>query len=80
MKKIIVNTNIIFSCLLHSEGTIGELIFNSENVFNFYSNEYMRFEINKHWNKLKRFRSLRKTNCKLLTIKCSQGLCLLMKN
>ena len=54
MKKIIVDTNIIFSCLLNSQGTIGDLVFNSENIFNFYSNQYMRFEIGKHWNKLKK--------------------------
>lgn len=52
MKKIIVDTNIIFSCLLNSQGTIGDLIFNSENIFRFYSNQYMLFEIRKHWNKL----------------------------
>ncbi|MEP6465758.1 MAG: PIN domain-containing protein [Parafilimonas sp.] len=53
MKKIIVDTNIIFSCLLNSQGTIGDLIFNSEDIFIFYSNQYMRFEIHKHWKKLK---------------------------
>ncbi len=53
MKKIIVDTNIIFSCLLNSQGTIGDLIFNSDNIFEFFSNQYMRFEIGKHWNKLK---------------------------
>jgi predicted nucleic acid-binding protein len=58
MKKIIVDTNIIFSCLLNSQGTIGDLIFNSENIFDFYSNQYMRFEIHKHWNKLKRISKL----------------------
>lgn len=58
MKKIIVDTNIIFSCLLNSQGTIGDLIFNSDNVFDFYSNQYMRFEIRKHWNKLKKISKL----------------------
>jgi len=58
MKKIIVDTNIIFSCLLNSEGTIGDLIFNSRNVFEFYSNQYMRFEIHKHWDKLKNISKL----------------------
>lgn len=48
MKKIIVDTNIIFSCLLNSQGTIGDIIFNSENTFKYYSNQYMRFEIRKH--------------------------------
>ncbi len=58
MKKIIVDTNIIFSCLLNSQGIIGDLIFNSNDVFEFYSNQYMRFEIRKHWNKLKRISKL----------------------
>lgn len=58
MKKIIVDTNIIFSCLLHSQGKIGDLIFNTDNTFDFYSNNYMRFEIRKHWNKLKKISKL----------------------
>lgn len=58
MKKIVVDTNIIFSCLLNSQGTIGDLIFNSDDVFDFYSNEYMRFEIKKHWSKLKKISKL----------------------
>ena len=58
MKKIIVDTNIIFSCLLNSNGIIGDLIFNSENVFDFYSSQYMRLEIRKHWNKLKKISKL----------------------
>jgi predicted nucleic acid-binding protein len=58
MKKIIVDTNIIFSCLLNSTGTIGDLIFNSEDVFEFYSNQYMKSEILKHWNKLKKISKL----------------------
>ena len=65
MRKIIVDTNIIFSCLLNSEGAIGDLIFNSENIFEFYSNQYMRFEIRKHWNKLKKVSKL--TDAKLET-------------
>lgn len=56
--KIIIDTNIIFSGLLNSDGTIGDLIFNSDNVFEFYSCTYMREEINKHWGKLKRISKL----------------------
>ncbi|MBW0178378.1 MAG: hypothetical protein KXJ59_10580 [Sediminibacterium sp.] len=58
MRKIVVDTNIIFSCLLNSNGTIGDLIFNSDTVFEFYSNQYMRHEIRKHWNKLKKISKL----------------------
>ena len=58
MRKIIVDTNIIFSCLLNSTGTIGDLVFNSEENFEFYSNPYMRYEIRKHWSKLKKISKL----------------------
>ena len=58
MKKVIVDTNIIFSCLLNSQGTIGDLIFNSETIFDFYSNEYMLYEIRKHWERLKKISKL----------------------
>lgn len=54
MRKIIVDTNIVFSCLLNSHGTIGDLIFNSDGVFDFYGNQDMKFEVRKHWNKLKK--------------------------
>ena len=62
--KVIVDTNIIFSALLNTSGTIGDLIFDSENVFDFYSCEYMRFEINKHWIKLKHISKLTDTDLK----------------
>ena len=61
MKKIIVDTNIIFSCLLNSQSNIGDLIFNSDEVFEFYSNDYMRLEIHKHWDKLKKISRLTDT-------------------
>ena len=47
-----IDTNIIFSTLLNSNGTIGDLIFNSDRTFEFYSCDYMRHEIRKHWSKL----------------------------
>lgn len=56
--KIVVDTNIIFSALLNSDGVIGDLIFNSRRHFQFYSCSYMRFEIQKHWEKLKKISKL----------------------
>ena len=56
--KIIVDTNIIFSALLNTNGTIGDLLFNSNNLFEFYSCAYMQHEIDKHWGKLKRISKL----------------------
>ena len=34
--KIVVDTNIVFSAILNSDGHIGELLFNSEEQFEFY--------------------------------------------
>ena len=56
--KIIVDTNIIFSTLLNSNGNIGNLIFNSEKYFEFFSCSYMRYEIQKHWERLKKISKL----------------------
>ncbi len=56
--KIVVDTNIIFSGLLNSNGTIGDLIFNSDKIFELYSCSYMRYEIFKHWERLKKISKL----------------------
>lgn len=56
--KIIVDTNIVFRALLNTNGAIGDLIFNSETVFAFFSCNYMRYEIEKHWEKLLRISKL----------------------
>ena len=56
--KIVVDTNIIFSALLNSNGTIGDILFNSDKHFEFYSCSYMRYEIQKHWERLKKISKL----------------------
>ena len=56
--KIVVDTNIIFSSLLCSNSTYGDLLFNSDNHFEFYSCNYMRYEIQKHWDRLKKISKL----------------------
>ena len=56
--KIVVDTNIIFSSLLNSNGNIGNLLFNSEKYFEFYSCSYMIYEIQKHWERLRKISKL----------------------
>jgi predicted nucleic acid-binding protein len=56
--KIIVDSNIIFSALLRTQTTFGQIIFNSDGIFEFYSPQYMRTEIRKHWSKLLRISKL----------------------
>ncbi len=50
--KIVVDSNIIFSALLRTHTTFGQVIFNSDGIFEFYSAQYMRTEIRRHWGKL----------------------------
>lgn len=50
--KIVVDSNIIFSALLRTNTTFGQVIFNSDGIFEFYSPQYMRTEIRRHWKKL----------------------------
>lgn len=51
--KIVVDTNIVFSALLNTSSTIGNLLFHSSGICEFYSCAYMRTEMHKHWQKLK---------------------------
>jgi predicted nucleic acid-binding protein len=50
--KIVIDTNIIFSALLKTNTTFGQIIFNSDSIFEFYSPQYMRTEVRRHWDKL----------------------------
>ena len=50
--KVIIDTNIIFSALVNVEGKIGDLIFNSKEIFEFYGCEFLKSEISNHWKKL----------------------------
>ncbi len=56
--KIVVDANIIFSALLNSNSNIGDILFNSDKHFEFHSCSYMRYEIQKHWERLKKISKL----------------------
>lgn len=50
--RVVVDTNIVFSAILNSNGLIGELLFNSEDQFEFYSSEFIIDELTKYKIKL----------------------------
>ena len=56
--KIIVDSNIIFSALLKYTGSIGDILFNSEELFTFSAPLFLHKEIEDHWNKLKKISKL----------------------
>ncbi len=50
--KIIVDTNIVFSAILNTSGKIGDLLFNSGEIFQFYTPSFLRVEITRNYPKL----------------------------
>ena len=56
---IIVDTNIVFSAILNTKSIIGDIILNSNKVFQFWSCHYLLGEINRHWDKLERISKLK---------------------
>lgn len=70
---IVVDTNIVFSAILNTKSTIGDLILNSQNIFQFQSCNFLLSEIDKHWEKLKRI-------SKLNTSDLSESRYLILKN
>lgn len=49
---VVVDTNIVFSAVLNSNGKIGDLLFNLDSSVSFYSCHYLLAEINRHKPKL----------------------------
>lgn len=56
--KIVIDTNIVFSAILNSNGLIGELLFNSEQQFDFYSSEFILDELSKYKIKLQKLTNM----------------------
>jgi predicted nucleic acid-binding protein len=56
--KIIVDTNIVFSALLNSNSRIGRLLFDSRDIFSFYSCKYLQKEIHRHRDKIQQYSGL----------------------
>ncbi len=50
--KMVVDTNVIISAILHRSGKIGEILMYSQNEFQFYSPYLVKEEIKRHQSKL----------------------------
>lgn len=56
--KVVVDTNIAFSAILNTKSLIGDIILNSNNLFQFSSCHFLVSEIDKHWSKLTKISKL----------------------
>lgn len=64
--KIIVDTNIVFSALLNGTGKLGNLLMNSDDVFEFYTSDYLKEELIEHHEKIKKISRLTDTDIESL--------------
>lgn len=58
MTKLIVDSNIIFSAILNVNSQIGQILLTSDKFYDFYAPKYVRDEIFKHQEKLKKIAKL----------------------
>lgn len=56
--KIIVDTNIVFSALLNTNNRIGNLLLNGENKLQLFSCNFLKTELEKHYDKLMKISKL----------------------
>jgi predicted nucleic acid-binding protein len=56
--KIVVDTNIVFSAVLNSTGKIGDLLMNSDGVFQFFGCDFLKEELDENHEKLKKISGL----------------------
>lgn len=55
--KVVVDANVVFSCILRSDGSIGALLLNND-AAEFYAPEFLKQEVRKHRTKLLRLSKL----------------------
>ena len=65
--KVAVDTNIVFSAILNTNSKIGDILMNSESIFEFRSVMYLKEEIEKHKGKLANLSGLSENQVKQST-------------
>lgn len=50
--RLVVDANLVFSCILRSDGAIGELLLRSSHLFDLYAPEFLELELTKHRERL----------------------------
>jgi len=50
--RLVVDANLVFSCILRSDGAIGDLLLRSSHLFELYAPDFLELELKKHRRKL----------------------------
>ncbi len=56
--KIVIDTNIVFSAILNSQSSIGQILLYSDKTIRFYSPRFLQTEIQNHISKIKKYTHL----------------------
>ena len=56
--KLVVDTNIVFSALIHQGNSMAEILLNPKNTFRFYAPSLLASELKRHEQKLAKLSSL----------------------
>jgi predicted nucleic acid-binding protein len=56
--RLVVDANLVFSCILRSDGAIGDLLLRSSHLFDLYAPEFLELELTKHRERLLRISKL----------------------
>ncbi|MCD4789075.1 MAG: hypothetical protein K8R37_03665 [Bacteroidales bacterium] len=67
--KVIVDANIAFSAILNTNGKIGDLLLNSEDIIEFVSLRYMLFEVSKYHYKIQKITGLTKNEIEKIQLR-----------
>lgn len=56
--KIVIDTNIVFSAILNSQSSIGQILLYSDKTIRFYNPRFLQTEIQNHISKIKKYTHL----------------------
>lgn len=62
----VIDSNIVFSALLNPNSTVGEVLFDIQNQFEFYAPEFLVTEIEKYSDKIAKYTKLNDENLKVV--------------
>lgn len=73
--NLVIDTNIVFSCLLNPKSIIGEIVLNYQDVIKFYAPNLLLDEIDRYSEKIEKYSKLNKSQlqiCKSLLLNSIQ--------
>jgi len=78
--RIVVDTNIVFSALMNSNNTMGEILLNLQDELQFFAPELLRIELLRYKDKLKKVSKLSEEQLSESVMRIMERITLILKN